>query len=137
MKRQPVSFFAPWMAALAASGLVLAGTSHAPAQSSTDFNRDIRPIFARHCTACHGGVKAAGEVSFVYRAKALAAITPGKPAESELLRRVRSTDPEEVMPKPSHGPRLSERDIATLERWIAEGATWSEPWSFVRPEDPP
>lgn len=106
-------------------------------EETVAFNRDIRPIFAKHCTACHGGVKAAGELSLVYRDKALSVIEPGEPENSELIRRVMSTDPEEVMPKPEHGPRLSDQDIATLTTWIKEGAAWSEHWSFVKPQDVP
>ncbi len=110
----------------------------------TEFNRDIRPIFAQHCTACHGGVKAAGKLSLIYRDKALAPaksgerpIVPGDPGQSELMRRVLSKDPDEVMPKPDHGPRLSDQNIATLRQWISEGAKWSEHWSFVPPQEPP
>ncbi len=120
----------PWIAALAAG-------------PAADFNRDIRPLFAQHCTACHGGVKAAGRISFVYRDQALAAgksgkaaIVPGNPDGSELIRRVISTDPDERMPQPEHGPALSEEEIATLRRWIEEGAVWSEHWSFVPPREP-
>jgi mono/diheme cytochrome c family protein len=112
--------------------------------SPVEFNRDIRPLFAKHCTACHGGVKAAGKISFLYRDKALAegksgepAIVPGAPEKSEVIRRVLATDPDEVMPKPDHGPRLSEKEIATLRQWIKEGAPWSEHWSFVPPQEPP
>ncbi len=117
----------------------------APSQTGhTDFNRDIRPLFATHCTACHGGVKAAGKISFVYRDKALAsgksglpAIVPGRPEDSEVIRRVTTTDPDELMPQPKHGPRLSEAEIAVLRQWIREGATWSEHWSFVPLSPPP
>ena len=113
------------------------------AQGAMEFNRDIRPILTQHCTACHGGVKAAGKVSFIYREKALAegksgntTIVPGQPEASEMIRRVLSTDPEEVMPKPEHGPRLSDREVGTLKQWIAEGALWSEHWSLVPPSAP-
>ncbi len=113
-------------------------------QGAVEFNRDIRPILTQHCTACHGGVKAAGGVSFVYREKALASgksgeptIVPGKPEVSQLMKRVTSTDPEEVMPKPEHGPRLSAAEVAKLQLWISEGAQWSEHWSLVPPVEPP
>ena len=115
----------------------------APASPQIEFNRDIRPLFARHCTACHGGVKEAGKISFLYRDKALAAgksgeraIVPGDVEKSEVMRRVSSKDPDEVMPKPDHGPRLTDQEIATLQQWIKEGARWSEHWSFVPPEKP-
>jgi hypothetical protein len=104
------------------------------------FNRDIRPIFLKNCTACHGGVKEAGGISFIYRDRALLkgesgeiAIVPGKPDQSEIMRRVRSKDPEEVMPKPKHGSPLKEKEIALLETWISEGAKWEEHWAFMPP----
>ncbi len=107
-----------------------------------EFNRDIRPILTKHCTACHGGVKEAGEVSFIYREKAIAPgesgktpIVPGKPADSEMLHRLRSTDADEVMPKPKHGPPLPAEEIALIERWIAQGAEWQNHWAFVQPKE--
>lgn len=106
------------------------------------FNRDIRPIFTKHCTACHGGVKEAGEISLIYRDRALGegksgekAIVPGKPDESELMRRIVSKDPDEVMPKPKHGPPLPEKEIAIIRQWIQEGAEWEELWSFIPPRE--
>jgi len=128
-----------WIGLAALAGL---GASWA-AEPATDFNRDIRPLFAKHCTACHGGVKAAGKISLVYREKAVAegksgkrTIVPGNPEASELMRRVLSNDPDERMPQPEHGPALSREEIATLRRWIQEGAAWSEHWSFVPPQEP-
>ncbi len=111
-----------------------------PARAAVDFARDVRPILNAHCTACHGGVKEAGEVSFIYRDKALGngesgkpIIVPGKPEASEMMARILSEDPDEVMPKPEHGPRLPEKEIETLRQWIKEGAAWGEHWSFVPP----
>lgn len=108
--------------------------------AEVSFNRDIRPLLSKHCTACHGGVKAASGLSFIHRDKAMARaksgempIVPGKPADSELIRRVNSTDPDEVMPQPDHGPRLSEPEIKLLTAWIEQGAKWSEHWAFVPP----
>ena len=113
----------------------------ASASAEVDFARDVRPILNSHCTACHGGVKEAGDVSFIYRDKALGKgesgkpiIVPGDPAASEVMVRVLSSDPDEVMPKPEHGPRLADAEIETLRQWIKEGAKWGEHWSFVAPE---
>lgn len=121
-------------------GVVLGGVA---GEGTMDFNRDIRPLFTQHCTACHGGVKAAGRISFVYQEQALAkgrsrehAIVPGDPDASEVMRRVTATDPEERMPPPAHGAALTEKEIDTLRRWIQEGAPWSEHWSFVPPQEP-
>lgn len=106
-----------------------------------DFAHDVRPILNAKCTACHGGVKEAGEVSFIYRDKALGkgksgeyVVVPGKPEASEMIKRILSHDPEEVMPKPEHGPRLSDKEIETLTQWVKEGAKWGEHWAFVKPE---
>jgi hypothetical protein len=113
------------------------------AAESVEFNRDIRPILTHHCTACHGGVKQAGGVSFIFRESALAAaesglppIVPGNPAKSEILRRIRSSDPDEVMPQPKHGPPLSAAEASLIERWIAEGAKWQKHWSHEAPVEP-
>jgi hypothetical protein len=115
-----------------------------PCAGGIDFNRDIRPILTHHCTACHGGVKEAGGISFVFREKALAVgesgkrtIVPGEPDASELMRRVTSSDPDEIMPQPDHGPPLPASDIGKLRQWIKEGAPWQEHWAFVRPVDSP
>ena len=109
-----------------------------------EFNRDIRPLFAKHCTACHGGVKAAGKISFLYRDKALSAgksgeraVVPFDPEKSEVIRRVITKDLDDLMPKPDHGPRLTDKEVETLRQWIREGAEWSEHWSFVPPVEPP
>ncbi|MEM9079484.1 MAG: DUF1549 domain-containing protein, partial [Verrucomicrobiota bacterium] len=104
-----------------------------------DFANEVNPIFVKHCTACHGGVKDAGGINFIYREKALAigdsgnpAIKPGSPSESELIRRIKlPADHDERMPEASHGPPLTQSEIALLEQWITEGADWSGHWSFT------
>jgi hypothetical protein len=120
--------------------LILALAMLPAAANEIDFNRDIRPILTSHCTACHGGVKEAGGISFVFREKALAAgesgnrtLIPGDPDASELIKRVTSADPDVIMPQPEHGPRLPASEIAKLRQWIKEGAKWQEHWAFVKP----
>jgi hypothetical protein len=112
-----------------------------PAAAKIDFAKEVRPILNAHCTACHGGVKEAGEVSFIYRDKALGKgksgnpiIVPGDPDASEMMVRILSTDPDEVMPKPEHGPPLPAHEVETLRQWIKEGAEWGEHWAFVAPQ---
>jgi len=135
-----------WLAWVSGAGLALApgsGVAGEPA-GQVDFARDVRPIFNTHCTACHGGVKRAGGLSFISRDQALAeadsgsaAIVPGDPEGSELLRRVASTDEVERMPPPEHGRGLSADEIAMLRAWIAAGAEWQAHWSFEPPCDQP
>lgn len=111
-----------------------------PSNAEIDFARDVRPILNANCTACHGGVKEAGDVSFIYRDRALGigesgnpVIVPGNPDASEMIKRIISTDPDEIMPKPDHGPPLAKFQIDILRQWIKEGAKWGEHWSFVPP----
>jgi hypothetical protein len=117
--------------------------SFAAGGDGVEFNRDIRPILTKHCTACHGGVKEAGGISFISRDRAMGEgesgehpVVPGKPAESDMLRRIRSKDPDEVMPKPKHGPPLSTAEAALVERWIVGGAVWQNHWSYEKPQEP-
>ncbi len=120
--------------------LLLAGSLGVRADE-VSFNRDIRPIFVQHCLACHGGVKQAAELSFVYPASVLPpdgwVIEPGDPAASELMSRVVADDPDVRMPPPEHGPPLDEREIELLRDWIAQGAAWQSHWAFQRPSKLP
>lgn len=109
-------------------------------QKAVDFNAEVRPIFNKKCISCHGGVKQKGGFSLLFREEALAntesgkpAIIPGKPDESELIRRLSLTDPEERMPY-KHDP-LSKEEIRTLRRWIQQGAKWETHWAY-RPVQP-
>ncbi len=64
---------------------------------------------------------------------------PGKTDESELLRRIQSTDPGEMMPAPESGKKLKPREIALIKRWIEQGAVWQGHWAYIkaaRPEPP-
>lgn len=107
-----------------------------------DFQRDVQPLFAEHCAECHG-VDAANRKSGLrldVREDALkggdsgaAAIVPTKPDESELIRRITSTDPESVMPPPSHNKPLSAKDIEVLRQWVADGAQYASHWAFTPP----
>ncbi len=107
-----------------------------------DFSRDIRPIFNDHCVSCHGGVKQAGGVSFVYRDQVLGkaksgntVVVPGDLKSSELIYRVTTDDADDRMPPVDEHPEgLSVAEIATLKRWVNEGAPWGEHWAFVAPE---
>lgn len=112
-----------------------------PLAAAVDFNRDVRPILNKNCVACHGGVKEAGEVSFIFREQVLGkgesgktVVVPGDPDASEMIARIISDDPDDLMPQPDHGPRLSDEDVETLRQWIKEGAKWGEHWSFSAPE---
>lgn len=107
-----------------------------------DFQRDVQPILAEHCAQCHG-VDAAERKSGLrldLRESALkggesgaAAIVPGEPDKSELIQRITSTDPDVVMPPPSHKKPLAARQIETLRQWVQEGAKYESHWAFIAP----
>ncbi|MBC8351069.1 MAG: DUF1553 domain-containing protein [Planctomycetes bacterium] len=101
------------------------------------YNRDIRPILADNCFRCHGADSAARQADLRLDQRSVAidsgAIAPGMPDESELLRRILSDDPEEVMPPPKTRQELNAEQKAKLTQWIADGATYEEHWSFVPP----
>lgn len=106
-----------------------------------DFNAEIRPILNNKCLRCHGGVKRQGDLSMLFREEALrggesgnAAIIPGKPGASEVVKRIRHHDPE--MRMPLEEDPLSEEEIQLIEKWISQGANWEDHWAYIAPERP-
>ena len=142
--------FGPLVRLLALGALSAAARAAAPAESlpPVDFSREVRPILSDKCYHCHGpdeqGRKA--QLRFDTREGALRikddfpVIVPGHSAESELMFRIKSTDDEEIMPPPEAKiGRLTPDEIATLQRWIDEGAKYQTHWSFepLAPVTPP
>ncbi len=110
-----------------------------------DFQRDVRPILANNCFACHGPDDAVrkGKLRLDRRDDALKggrsdepAIVPGKPEMSELVRRLVAEEPHRKMPPVKSGKALTATQIDLLKRWIAEGAEYHEHWAFVAPKRP-
>jgi hypothetical protein len=105
------------------------------------YNRDVRPILSENCFACHGPDSASrkGDLRLDQREAALGAgaFSPGKADESELLRRVLSNDPEDVMPPPAVKKQLTAEQKEILRRWINEGAAYQPHWSLIAPVRPP
>ncbi|WP_373516101.1 DUF1549 domain-containing protein, partial [Persicitalea sp.] len=110
-------------------------------EKQVDYNADVKPILNKNCMACHGGVKKAGNVSFLFEEEML---NPGKSGKipvvrgdadaSEMIRRILSDDPDERMPK--KGPGLTDEEVSTLKKWINQGAKWGNHWSYERVERP-
>jgi mono/diheme cytochrome c family protein len=108
------------------------------ADPPVDFAREIQPLLARRCFSCHGPDKAEGGLRLNARESALKeldsgehGIVPGKPETSELINRVSSEDENTRMPP--EGKPLTEREVATLRRWIAEGAKFQPHWAYEKP----
>ena len=120
----------------AACAALFAGSA-AAAPPPVDFAREVRPILSTQCFQCHGPDEKArkAKLRLDLRDEALKSgtIVPGKPDESEVVKRVCSTDPDVRMPPEKlKKPALTADQIATLKRWIAEGAKYSDHWAFTK-----
>ena len=107
-------------------------------EKAISFNRDVLPILANHCFACHGpdaeqrqadlrldleaAAKADRDGSFV--------IHGTRPSDSLLLTRIQEEDAELQMPPPQFQKPLTDQQKATLRQWIKEGANWDSHWAF-------
>jgi hypothetical protein len=122
---------------LAVSSLLVA---HASAADDLRYNRDIRPILAENCFACHGPDSASrkGDLRLDRREAAMerGAVVPGKPDESGLIARVFADDATEIMPPPKTRKKLSAEQKELLRRWVAEGAEYQLHWSYIVPARP-
>src|ERR1043166_7181134 len=102
------------------------------------FNRDVRPILAENCFACHGPDKNQRKAKLRLDVREVAiereALVPGKPEQSKLVEHIFSTDPEEIMPPPKSHKSLSQKQKALLKAWIAAGAAYEPHWSYIKPE---
>ena len=113
------------------------------AVGSLRYNRDVRPILAENCFACHGPDSAARKAELrldkFAEATALkdgtAAIVPGKPDASEMVKRITGKGP--MMPPPAGHKSLTVAQVAVLKRWIADGANYEQHWAYIAPKRAP
>lgn len=94
---------------------------------------------SQNCFVCHGPDDKQRKAKLrldVKEATFKSVIVPGKSAESELIKRLRTDDAEERMPPAKTGKKLTLQQIELLKQWIDQGAKWSEHWAFVKPERP-
>src|ERR1700733_1754083 len=123
----------------------LVGGLHGRARAAGDdeivFSRDIRPILSQNCFDCHGPddkqrkaelrldtkdglfIELGGQTPFV----------PFKPEKSEALRRMATDDADERMAPTKTGKHVSAAQLDLIKRWIAQGAKWSQHWSYLPP----
>lgn len=108
------------------------------------FSREILPILSDKCFHCHGPAEEgrAAELRLdtkdgLYRTRDdVSIVVPGKAERSELVRRILSTDPDEIMPPPTANRALTPQQKDLLTRWVNEGAEWGVHWAFVTPGHP-
>ena len=108
---------------------------NAPAPSlinAVDFRAQVAPILEASCLSCHGPTKKKSGLAMHTHELLLKggsggpALTPGRPAESELIRLTATEDPELLMPPVDHGGPLKPEQINILRRWIEQGAPWPQ-----------
>ena len=108
-----------------------------------DFNFHVKPLLSDRCFKCHGPDDKTREAGLRFDTEeglfaALTesegfAIVPGEVEKSQLIHRIRSTDPDELMPPPESNLSLNDTEIEILTRWIEQGAEWKEHWAFTKP----
>jgi hypothetical protein len=106
-------------------------------QDKLEYNRDIRPILAENCFACHGPDSAARKANLRLDVRESAidskAIIPNDADRSSVIDRIFTDDEDEVMPPPEMKKHLSEDQKELLEKWIEQGAEYEPHWSFIPP----
>ncbi len=112
------------------------------------FNEHILPILSENCYHCHGPDSGTREPkdeplrldrvadAFTPRENGKPVIIKGDAKASELVKLIRETDPEAVMPPPKSHKTLKPEEIALLERWVQQGAEYEAHWSFVPVKTP-
>lgn len=129
---------------LATALVALCGSLSAAVQTrDVDYGRDIRPILSENCFYCHGQDashrKGKLRLDTLDGQRAKDAVIPGKPNDSELIKRILTKDPDEQMPPPDSHRHLTDAQRELLRKWITQGAPFDGHWAFtapVRPEEP-
>ena len=128
---------------LSVAGRLAAPTSAAEPER-VDFSRQVLPLFADRCFACHGPDEDTREADFRLDLRASVfdrdsespLIVPGNSRKSPLFERISSHDPDLKMPPSSATRQLKREEINLIRRWIDQGADWQEHWAFIRPVRP-
>ncbi len=121
-----------WRVVLACLAAGLVGSKTARGQA-VDFAHDVAPLIKTRCAGCHTDGRYKGAFSLDTREAMLRsdAVVPGKSAESELLDRLTSDDPEFQMPPRTGKERpLTPAEVARVKAWIDGGASWEPGYTF-------
>ena len=104
------------------------------------FSSQVKPILNEKCLSCHGGIEKQGGLSLLFEEETLGAgesgqiaIVPGKPGQSEVMKRITLHDPELRMPQ--EDDPLSQEEIDLIEAWIRQGAHWDKHWAYAPLDD--
>src|SRR3954469_16745020 len=129
---------------LLSSAVICAPAKAGEPPSTVNFARDVRPILANNCFHCHGPDAAERKadlrldvwdnVGDLHGAQAV--IDGKKPAESDLIKRITSNDPDEHMPPADSGKTLRPEQVEIMRQWVKEGANYQQHWAFIAPRRP-
>ena len=112
------------------------------------FNEHVQPILSEYCYHCHGPDSGTREPkktplrldrvedAFAIRDDDMPVIIKHNPTDSALIKRILSTDPDEIMPPPRSHKTLKPQEVALLTRWIEQGAEYESHWSFAQVKKP-
>lgn len=115
------------------------------ADGEINFSRDILPLLSDNCFKCHGPDTAnresdlrldRHETAIAELDSGHTAVVAGKSSQSELFKRIATTDPDLKMPPPDSGRKLTTKQIELIRKWIDSGAEWSGHWAFQPPTKP-
>ncbi|MDX1951536.1 MAG: DUF1549 domain-containing protein [Verrucomicrobiota bacterium] len=113
--------------------------------AEVEFLRDVRPILSSHCFKCHGPDEGTrkGKLRLDLPEEAIkagksgaVAIVPGKPEESEVIKRIFTSDEDDLMPPPEAKHPINEQQKEILRQWIKSGAEYVPHWAFQKPKAP-
>jgi hypothetical protein len=122
-----------------------AAADSSSASRPIQFNRDIRPILSENCFVCHGpdnnlrkaDLRLDREQDVLADRDGTRIIVPGKPAQSELWRRLSHAEPGKRMPPAKTNKRLTAEQLDLVRRWIEQGGKYQEHWSLIAAERSP
>ncbi|MEX2185773.1 MAG: PSD1 and planctomycete cytochrome C domain-containing protein [Pirellulales bacterium] len=128
-----------------AAMVALAATVRAD-DEQVNFSRQIRPLLAENCFHCHGLDEKSREADlrldtrdglFAKTEAGDVVIAPGDADKSLIFQKISASDPADRMPPEDFEKKLTPEQIATVKKWIEQGARWDQHWSFVAPQRPP
>jgi hypothetical protein len=121
---------------------LLASTLCSVSAATIDYGRDVLPILSDKCYHCHGPDEKARKAKLRLDLKESAlrtndpVIIPGNLRDSELVKRITTTNADDQMPPPDSNRSLTSQQIQTLKQWVEQGARWGAHWAFVAPRRP-
>jgi len=132
------------LAGMLCTSILSATAAEKPETPRIEFNRDIRPILSEKCLHCHGPDPATREADLRLDDPAdvrkprddYSIINLKQPADSELLKRLLTTDADLKMPPADSGKEIAPQEIALIQRWVEQGAEYQQHWSFIPPRRP-